>query len=94
MGRGVGEGFCEAYGRTEGLGSTVTSDRDLHGAGTGGVGHYGCGGGGDAGGREISGEEVVWDGWDKGASGDGADDGGFCLGVGEGGREFLCKEES
>jgi len=56
------------------------------------VGHYGGGGGGDAGGREISGEEMVWDGWGERAGGDGADDSGFCLGVGQGSREFFCKE--
>ena len=94
MGRGIGEGFCEAYGRTKGVGATVGSDRDLYGAGPGGVGHYGVGGGGDAGGREISGEEVVWNGWSEGAGRDGADDGGFCLFVGKGGRKFFCQEES
>ena len=94
MGRRFGERFCEAYGRTEGVGSTVGSDRDLYGAGPGGVGHHGGCGGRYAGGREISGEEVVWDGWSEGAGRDGADDGGFCLGVGKGGRKFFCQEES
>ena len=92
MGRGIGKGFCEADGRTEGLGSAVTSDRDLYGAGLCSVGHYGVGGGGDAGGGEISGEEVVWDGWGEGTGGDGADDSGFCLGVGKGSRELFRKE--
>jgi len=94
MGRGFGEGFCEADSRTDGVGETVTSDRDLLGAGLCGVGHYGVGGGGAARGREISGEEVVWDGWGEGAGGDGADDGGFCLGGGKGSRDLFCKEES
>ena len=94
VGRGTCERFCEAYGRTEGVGATVGSDWDLFGAGIGGVGHYGGGGGGDAGGGEISGEEVVWNGWSEGAGWNGADDGGFCLGIGKGGRKFFCKEES
>ena len=78
MGRGIGEGFCQADGRTEGGGQESGADWDLCGASVCCLGDFRGVGGGDEGGGEISGEEVVWNGWGEGAGGDGADDGGFC----------------
>ena len=75
MGRGIGEGFCQADGRTEGGGQESAADWDLCGASVCCLGDFRGVGGGDEGGGEISGEEVVWNGWGEGAGGDGADDG-------------------
>jgi len=94
LGWGIGARIYPANDRATGGGKESGADRNLRGFSICCLGDFRGVSGGDEGGGEISGEEVVWDGWDKGASGDGADDGGFCLGVGEGGREFLCKEES
>ena len=94
MGWGIAAGICAAFGWAGGVGEESGADWDLHGVGGGGVGDFGGVGGGDAGGGEIGGEEVVWDGWGEGAGRNGADDGGFCLGVGKGGRKFFCQEES
>lgn len=93
MGWGIASRFCAADGGAGCVGETSGADRDLHGVGGGGVGDFGGVGSGDAGGGEIGGEEVVWDGWGEGAGRDGADDGGFCLGVGQSGGEFFCQEK-